>query len=952
MASNQCYVLVAPDDNRETPSVAELKKDLERSNDHIKIDAMRKLLVLMVNGQPCPELLMHVIRFVMPSKNKVLKKLLHFYWEICSKTDADGKLRQEMILVCNAIRNDLQHPNEYIRGATLRFLCKIHEPEILEPLLPTVRACLEHRHSYVRKNAVFAVHAIYKHSPALVPDAAELIGNFLLTEADMACRRNAFVSLSAVAPELAAQYIKDNLGRVLEFEELLQLAVIDFVRKDGRAHPADRSKFIRCVFELLDAPAHAVKYEAATTLVNLTSNPAAVKAAAACFIELAVKESDNNVKLIVLDRLGELHRDNGSGVLSDLVMDVLRVLSSPDLEVRRRALKIAMELTTQRNIQDVVIFLKKELARTTDQGYDQTADYRHLLIRTIHNCAIRFSEAATEVVHALMDSINDFNTSSAVDVINFVREVVEKFPALRAGILARLLEALLEFKSGQVLRGALWILGEYSLDLVTIEDTWAKLREATGEIPILAAEQRRAEEANPNETTSDATAAPLPSSSRRILPDGTYASESSLGGSATALEPRAGAAGGQRPCIRTLLLKGDFFLGTALANTLVKLVIRLREVVGAEPALLNARRAEAMLIMTGMVRLGQSDFVANPIDEDSRDRILACLRALDNTTLNDPLSTAAFLEECKASFTRLLVADDAAHASHHDASAPDTVQPDELITFGQLAKKTDLGVTDTYEVDVLRATGDTLRADSGSKLDTIVQLAGFSDPVYAEAYVNINQYDIVLDVLIVNQTAETLRNLTVEFTTLGDLKLVEKPTEHNLAPHGFYTLQAHIKVSSTETGVIFGTVYYDGPGAAESTCVVLNDVHIDIMEYIRPATCDESQFREMWTEFEWENKVLVNTPVTDLRAYLDHVLKITNMSCLTPANALSGDCGFISANLYARSIFGEDALANLSIEQHEHGAITGHIRIRSKTQGIALNLGDKISLGQKASATQ
>lgn len=44
---------------------------------------------------------------------------------------------------------------------------------------------------------------------------------------------------------------------------------------------------------------------------------------------------------------------------------------------------------------------------------------------------------------------------------------------------------------------------------------------------------------------------------------------------------------------------------------------------------------------------------------------------------------------------------------------------------------------------------------------------------------------------------------------------------------------------------------------------------------------------------------------------------------------------------------GEDALANLSIEKAEDtGVITGHVRIRSKTQGIALSLGDKITLGE------
>ena len=56
---------------------------------------------------------------------------------------------------------------------------------------------------------------------------------------------------------------------------------------------------------------------------------------------------------------------------------------------------------------------------------------------------------------------------------------------------------------------------------------------------------------------------------------------------------------------------------------------------------------------------------------------------------------------------------------------------------------------------------------------------------------------------------------------------------------------------------------------------------------------------------------------------------------------------FISCSLYAKSSFGEDALANISIELVDN-KIEGVIRIRSKTQGIALGLGDKVSLKQKS----
>ena len=40
----------------------------------------------------------------------------------------------------------------------------------------------------------------------------------------------------------------------------------------------------------------------------------------------------------------------------------------------------------------------------------------------------------------------------------------------------------------------------------------------------------------------------------------------------------------------------------------------------------------------------------------------------------------------------------------------------------------------------------------------------------------------------------------------------------------------------------------------------------------------------------------------------------------------------------------------MSVEKRQGGKLIGYIRIRSKTQGIALSLGDKITLKQKGGA--
>ncbi len=54
--------------------------------------------------------------------------------------------------------------------------------------------------------------------------------------------------------------------------------------------------------------------------------------------------------------------------------------------------------------------------------------------------------------------------------------------------------------------------------------------------------------------------------------------------------------------------------------------------------------------------------------------------------------------------------------------------------------------------------------------------------------------------------------------------------------------------------------------------------------------------------------------------------------------------------MYLISVFGEDALVNVSVEKKDDGKLAGYIRIRSKTQGIALSLGDRITSVQRGHA--
>jgi coatomer subunit beta len=346
-----CYTLVNLPQDAEQPSEQKLREDLEKGDNKVKTEALKKAIQMMLNGERLPSLLMTIIRFVMPVADHMIKKLLLIFWEIVPKNTPDGKLMQEMILVCDAYRRDLQHPNEFIRGSTLRFLCKLKEPELLEPLMPSIRACLEFKHNYVRRNAVMAIFTIYKNFNFLMPDAPEVIANFLEREQDMSCKRNAFMMLIHADQDRALNYLSSCIEQVNTFGDILQLVIVELIYKVCHANPSERARFIRCVYALLNSSSPAVKYEAAGTLITLSSAPSAVKAAATCYIDLIVKESDNNVKLIVLDKIIQLTEvPSHEKVLQELIMDILRVLASPDFEVRRKTLNLCLDLVTLRTI--------------------------------------------------------------------------------------------------------------------------------------------------------------------------------------------------------------------------------------------------------------------------------------------------------------------------------------------------------------------------------------------------------------------------------------------------------------------------------------------------------------------------------------------------------------------------------------------------------------------------
>jgi len=164
-------------------------------------------------------------------------------------------------------------------------------------------------------------------------------------------------------------------------------------------------------------------------------------------------------------------------------------------------------------------------------------------------------------------------------------------------------------------------------------------------------------------------------------------------------------------------------------------------------------------------------------------------------------------------------------------------------------------------------------------------------------------------------------------------------------------------VSSTDNGVIYGYITHDSASGNNVNILNINEIQIDFINDLLHAECSELEFKKKWAEYEWENKVQVNTTIQDLREFVDHFSTSLNVSLMTKLEESDNQSSnsFMVANFYTKSKFEEDCLLNLSIEKVNFSSaggsslksdvkIQGLIRLRAKTEGMALCVGEKCKL--------
>ncbi len=101
--------------------------------------------------------------------------------------------------------------------------------------------------------------------------------------------------------------------------------------------------------------------------------------------------------------------------------------------------------------------------------------------------------------------------------------------------------------------------------------------------------------------------------------------------------------------------------------------------------------------------------------------------------------------------------------------------------------------------------------------------------------------------------------MTIEFSSLENLKITEKPSQFCLGPLQSTVVKTGIKLDSTQVGVIFPSINYENKAGISQGYLITNEIFIDMIDFILPEKIPLSDFRDLWQKYDWENKVNIQT---------------------------------------------------------------------------------------------
>lgn len=817
-----CWLYI---DNEPLVSYRDVQNKMTSKDINEKAEALRSILGSITNDDNYPDnLMISVIHHLTIVDDVRLKKLLFLFWEVIEKQHVNtGKIREEFLLVCNSLRKDLTHPNEYVRGRTLRLLTKLPYVEILESLKTVVFDNLNHNHFYVRNNALMClISFVNNFGIDVLPDnIGERLKELILKDNDIATKRNAYLVLSKVDPKESYLITKELLqtNEVNDIGDLFALTIVENLKNLCTLIPKDKSKLIKLILDLSNHKSHSVLFEIGITLIQLSSNPNNIRNAVNILCNLLVEQKDNNTLIIILKKLMEI-KNKYRDILEEQILSFAIILDANcSSELRKLLFELISDLIKESNITSVFEILVNDFNKIKNiNDNPSTIEFKNMILMSLYKNIKKFPNVNKSYPIFLLERCLMYDSKNTFldDQLSIFKDLFFMYSkTLGNEFINKIFHHFGDINSAEIVQTCVWMISEYADNLETLKKMFDLIMKNIGDLNFELLETNGLETQIKDVKTEKKTI-----TKTVVLPDGTYGTQTIV------VDPSEFNKQKDTKFLRNFILETSFFFSTNIAVSLTRIVIQMFYLDQSENKdIFKAYYFNTINIICAILKMNSHKIYKDP---DNISRVTMCLDFLLNSDFERFMK---WVEESKELYYTFYANQNSKTSSHVASHLGKRANVDDYISFRHVKPfdpdNMDIVEDEVQEIPLEKKKMDDLTSNNNQHKFTEV-LTGSEDPLHIEAVVEIFTFDIVMEFFIKNKTKTDFQNIALDLFAPTNLDIIEKSPPITLAGGESKTVRSCIKFSSTCNSYIFGQVSY-----ANSKGVVnilnLSGIFIDLL---------------------------------------------------------------------------------------------------------------------------
>jgi coatomer subunit beta len=389
-----------------------------------KIEGMKNLITHISQGKTSESVIHTVVKEVLMMENNELKRLLYYFLELYAPLMNEG----ELLLLNNQIRKDLESPNEFIRGLTLKFVSTLRSEIILNNCYKSIKENTTHSVGYVRRSSYYCLGSINL-KMGLFSDTPVLLFESLYKEMDPLCLAQAFFSLYMIDEKKALFYAQE-VGNTKGKE--LSLLFIDKI---------DIESFLK---QFVDDQDGEVRLESCIKLLGM-ENESFLLSKYVDVIFQDIKEHEEFFE-VALESITKI-KDNTD--LSKHCIDALQFINPYNLDMSKSAIKFAFEVCKAKDFLQVLSFVVQKYSEIEKMNL-KNRNMEIMILDELLEFISRFGIYNEDVKNICYRNLNSKNPGLAFSSLKLLSSILEKTQDRE--IVEVLVENLPKIMYGKILR--------------------------------------------------------------------------------------------------------------------------------------------------------------------------------------------------------------------------------------------------------------------------------------------------------------------------------------------------------------------------------------------------------------------------------------------------------------------------------------------------------------------